>query len=175
MMALVLTPARQLWSLDQKTMPSSPCCSACHLRHPHTREFVSWRATVWCGRRCCWRSRHSMSPPGVKCTAANAHLPGLKAPWRPSSVDRPITTAPMLAPGDRSVRAQTCQDFEIVVVDDGSQDDPRSVAERLWDSRIDFLQPNGGGSRARIRPWTMRAGRHRTADPTMSSAAHLAA
>jgi glycosyltransferase involved in cell wall biosynthesis len=49
-----------------------------------------------------------------------------------------------------SVRAQTCQDFEIIVVDDGSSDDPRSVAESFHDSRIRFLsQSNGGGGLAR--------------------------
>jgi len=49
-----------------------------------------------------------------------------------------------------SVRAQSCQDFEIVVVDDGSQDDPRSVAESFNDPRIRFFsQPNGGGGKAR--------------------------
>jgi len=49
-----------------------------------------------------------------------------------------------------SVRAQSCQDFEIVVVDDGSQDDPRSVVESFQDSRIHFIsQPNRGGGKAR--------------------------
>ena len=49
-----------------------------------------------------------------------------------------------------SVRAQTCQDFEIIVVDDGSQDDPRQVAESFHDTRIRFFsQVNGGGGKAR--------------------------
>jgi len=49
-----------------------------------------------------------------------------------------------------SVRAQTCQDFEIVVVDDGSKDDPRSVAESFADPRIRFFrQDNQGGGAAR--------------------------
>jgi glycosyltransferase involved in cell wall biosynthesis len=49
-----------------------------------------------------------------------------------------------------SVRAQSCQDFEILVVDDGSADDPRKVAESFHDSRIRFIsQPNGGGGKAR--------------------------
>jgi|SRR5665213_1858813 len=49
-----------------------------------------------------------------------------------------------------SVRAQSCQDFEIVVVDDGSSDDPRAVVEAFGDARISFLvQPNGGGGKAR--------------------------
>jgi len=49
-----------------------------------------------------------------------------------------------------SVRAQSCQDFEIVVVDDGSMDDPRGVVESFRDPRIHFIsQPNGGGGKAR--------------------------
>jgi len=49
-----------------------------------------------------------------------------------------------------SVRAQSCPDFEIVVVDDGSKDDPRSVAEAFDDPRIRFFsQANGGGGKAR--------------------------
>jgi glycosyltransferase involved in cell wall biosynthesis len=49
-----------------------------------------------------------------------------------------------------SVLAQSCQDFEIVVVDDGSGDDPRSVVDSFHDPRISFVsQPNGGGGKAR--------------------------
>src|SRR5476651_2132476 len=49
-----------------------------------------------------------------------------------------------------SVRAQSCQDFEIVVVDDGSKDNPRAVVEAFGDPRIRFFaQPNGGGGKAR--------------------------
>jgi glycosyltransferase involved in cell wall biosynthesis len=50
----------------------------------------------------------------------------------------------------RSVLSQTCQDFEIIVVDDGSQDNPRGVVEAFNDPRIRFeAQPNGGGGSAR--------------------------
>jgi glycosyltransferase involved in cell wall biosynthesis len=49
-----------------------------------------------------------------------------------------------------SVRAQSCQDFEVVVVDDGSADDPRAAVDALRDSRIHFIsQPHGGGGKAR--------------------------
>jgi glycosyltransferase involved in cell wall biosynthesis len=50
----------------------------------------------------------------------------------------------------RSVLAQSCQDFEIVVVDDGSEDNPRPVVEAFGDPRIHFhRQVNGGGGAAR--------------------------
>ena len=49
-----------------------------------------------------------------------------------------------------SVRAQTCQDFEIVVVDDGSHDDPARVVAEFNDPRLRFYtQANGGGGKAR--------------------------
>lgn len=55
-----------------------------------------------------------------------------------------------LATAIASVRAQTCQDFEIVVVDDGSKDDPRAVAQSFNDPRIRFFrQDNKGGGAAR--------------------------
>jgi glycosyltransferase involved in cell wall biosynthesis len=49
-----------------------------------------------------------------------------------------------------SVRDQTCQDFEIIVVDDGSADDPRAVVEAIGDPRIRLIrQENRGGGAAR--------------------------
>jgi len=49
-----------------------------------------------------------------------------------------------------SVQAQTCQDFEIVVVDDGSKDDPAATIAEINDPRIRFFrQDNAGGGAAR--------------------------
>src|SRR5476651_1746176 len=58
--------------------------------------------------------------------------------------------APALHRALQSVLAQTCQDFEIVVVDDGSRDDPRAVAQSFNDPRIRVIaQENEGGGVAR--------------------------
>jgi len=55
-----------------------------------------------------------------------------------------------LAAAIRSVLAQSCQDFEIVVVNDGSRDDPESVLKTFADPRIRFInQENRGGGAAR--------------------------
>jgi glycosyltransferase involved in cell wall biosynthesis len=49
-----------------------------------------------------------------------------------------------------SVFAQSCQDFEIIVVDDGSKDNPRAVVDSFHDPRIRFIcQPNSGAGKAR--------------------------
>jgi glycosyltransferase involved in cell wall biosynthesis len=50
----------------------------------------------------------------------------------------------------RSVLSQSDQDFEIIVVDDGSVDDPRRAIDALADPRIVYVrQENRGGSAAR--------------------------
>lgn len=58
--------------------------------------------------------------------------------------------AGLLAQALASVLAQSERDFEIVVVDDGSGDDPKAAVDALADPRIRFLhQDNRGGGAAR--------------------------
>ncbi len=58
--------------------------------------------------------------------------------------------ADLLRQALRSVLAQSEQDFEIVVVDDGSNDDPARTVEEFADPRIGFVkQENRGGGAAR--------------------------
>jgi glycosyltransferase involved in cell wall biosynthesis len=60
----------------------------------------------------------------------------------------------------RSVLAQSFRDFEIVVVDDGSHDDPRAVIDALNDPRIRYIQQeNKGGAAARNRGFDEARGR----------------
>jgi len=57
--------------------------------------------------------------------------------------------APVLELTLRSVQAQTFKDFEILLINDGSTDATREVADRFHDPRLQvFSFPNGGYSRA---------------------------
>ncbi len=58
--------------------------------------------------------------------------------------------ADRLAQAITSVQAQTCTDWELLIVDDGSVDHTRSFVAQLTDSRIQYyVQPNAGKSAAR--------------------------
>lgn len=58
--------------------------------------------------------------------------------------------AQVLEQAIRSVLAQTCQDFEIVVIDDGSHDQPEKTVARVGDPRVRIIrQDNQGGAAAR--------------------------
>jgi glycosyltransferase involved in cell wall biosynthesis len=60
----------------------------------------------------------------------------------------------------RSVLSQSCQEFEIIVVDDGSSDNPATVISQFADARIHLLrQENRGGGAARNTGIDAAAGR----------------
>jgi glycosyltransferase involved in cell wall biosynthesis len=68
--------------------------------------------------------------------------------------------ATVLGDALRSVLAQTEQDFEIVVVDDGSTDHPERTVQEVGDPRIVLArQDNGGGGAARNTGIDMAQGR----------------
>jgi glycosyltransferase involved in cell wall biosynthesis len=76
----------------------------------------------------------------------------MRGPEQPHfSVIIPVyNRAAVLGVAIHSVLAQTCQDFEIVIVDDGSRDDPAPVVAAFGDPRIRLLrQENRGGGAAR--------------------------
>ncbi|MDV3482254.1 glycosyltransferase family 2 protein [Sphingobium yanoikuyae] len=58
--------------------------------------------------------------------------------------------AHMLPMAIASIQAQTVQDFEIIVVDDGSSDNTQDAVEKLGDNRIHYIfQDNAGANLAR--------------------------
>ncbi len=60
-----------------------------------------------------------------------------------------------------SVLAQTEQDFEIIVVDDGSADNPKAIIDGIADPRVRFTRKgNGGGGSARNRGVDLARGRY---------------
>lgn len=69
--------------------------------------------------------------------------------------------ARLLARALRSVLAQSHSDLEIVVVDDGSEDDPRATVASFEDSRIRLLRLAGAHGAGRARNEGIRAARGR--------------
>ncbi|MGH6612741.1 glycosyltransferase family 2 protein [Sphingomonas sp.] len=69
--------------------------------------------------------------------------------------------AELIALTINSVLAQDFSDFEIIVVDDGSQDNPEPVIAAIGDSRIRYVrQDNAGGGAARNRGIEAARGRY---------------
>lgn len=61
----------------------------------------------------------------------------------------------------RSIIDQTFGDYEVIVVDDGSEDSPQEAVERVRDSRIRLVsQPNSGGSAARNKGIDLAVGKY---------------
>ena len=77
------------------------------------------------------------------------------------SVVIPVFNRAHVLPGAiDSVLAQSDQDFEIIVVDDGSADNPKAVVEEFADPRIRYAhKENGGGGSARNRGIDLAQGR----------------
>lgn len=68
--------------------------------------------------------------------------------------------ADVLEQAIRSVLTQSCQDFEIIVVDDGSSDHPERVVEAIGDARARIVrQENRGGAAARNQGFDEARGR----------------
>jgi len=64
---------------------------------------------------------------------------------RVSIITSTYNRANLLAQAIRSALAQTFSNFEMVIVDDGSQDNSRRVVEGFGDPRIRYVyQPNAG-------------------------------
>lgn len=71
-----------------------------------------------------------------------------------------FNSAPLVAAALRSVFAQTFTDFDVIVVDDGSEDHRELMAALSeFDGRIQYVrQPNGGPAKARNRGVAMATG-----------------
>ena len=54
----------------------------------------------------------------------------------------------------KSILSQTCQDFEVIIVDDASPEDIKSVVDRFDDSKIKYSRNSTGfGAREVVRNW----------------------
>ncbi|HEY5339290.1 MAG TPA: glycosyltransferase family 2 protein [Rhizomicrobium sp.] len=91
--------------------------------------------------------------------AGNEPTQNIEAPL--FSVIIPVyNRARVLARAVQSVQAQSCQDFEIVIIDDGSNDNPRAVIAAIDDPRIRIIrQDNRGGGAARNHGFDAARGR----------------
>ena len=49
------------------------------------------------------------------------------------------------------VLGQTYDDFEVIVIDNGSTDDTRSIVESITDKRVKYIYQNNSGSPAKPR------------------------
>lgn len=74
--------------------------------------------------------------------------------WSVPRAKRPVLVSVAIATRDRgeyltdsinSVLAQTFEDFELIIVDDGSEDDTRDVVESVQDDRVKYLRQNPTG------------------------------
>ncbi|EQB30031.1 glycosyltransferase family 2 protein [Sphingobium ummariense] len=69
--------------------------------------------------------------------------------------------AHLVADTIQSVRSQDWTDYEIIVVDDGSRDDPEPVIAAIGDARVRYIrQENAGGGAARNRGIEAAVGRY---------------
>src|SRR5690606_8322380 len=78
-------------------------------------------------------------------------LTGAKLPPPTFSVVIPLyNRRRTIAATVESVQRQSCQDFEVIIVDDGSTDDPFPVIQAIGESRLRTIRrENGGGGAAR--------------------------
>jgi len=85
-----------------------------------------------------------------------------KAPPTVSVIIPTYNRAHLVGRAIRSVMSQTCQDFEIIVVDDGSTDDTEKVVSSFNDPRIRYYQhqTNRGHSATRNTGITMSRGKY---------------
>ena len=130
------------------------------VEHPLVRMYHMWHPST--------ADRHALSPEESAQVDANkaimredktfvrnvrhwAHRPADARPLV-SVVISTFNRAHLILDTLHSVQAQTVQDFEVVVIDDGSTDDTRAVIESLEDDRIRYVhQENAGVAAARNR------------------------
>lgn len=99
-------------------------------------------------------------PTYIRNTKAWVHRPNENLPLVTVAIST-YNRADFLKDSINSVLAQTFQDFEVVVIDDGSTDHTREVVQSFDDSRIRyFFQTNAGIASARNRAADLSRGRY---------------